>query len=359
MRRRSAILAAAALLLLCAAPSSAALSNEERLSRLRSAISTKQSGMLTLSTETFKKYIEAQDRSYSLIVYFTAEAKICEPCSSMHTSVSKIAREYNGLASSRRGKRPVFFASLKLTGSEQDFLQRYGIAQVPLLYHFNSRNRYPISKLSGPDFYDVSNRGFGANSLRQFINERTGSRLPVIRAGYSVPFGATVKSARPFLFICLLFALAAVVHFQAYKIPMFWFCVVVTVYIFSVGGGHFSWIHDTPIYTVDRDGAFEFIAAGARTQYVAEGFLVSITCVLISAFIIAVQELPSIVKNRTLLGGAGIVFTVMTYVAITLLMGLYHTVRHLSSFLSLYRLLTTLLPTVSQKMPGYLRYTEI
>lgn len=323
--RTIAIIAACALLLLLLAQPCTADTDAERVAKLSKVVASKESGMLSFSIETFMKYIEAPGRSFSAFVFFTADGSICQPCPQMQHAVSKVAQEYRNLPKSQRANRPVFFASLKLSGADQEFLQRYGIDKVPVLYHFNPRSQYP-TQLEGPDAYQVVSLGLGVNNIRQFVNARVGSQFRIVRSNYDVPFVSTVRKWRPMLIAAFVLGAVAVIRAHLYASPMFWFVTVVAVYIFSVGGGHFSWIHDTPLFRVNRDGLPEFFAGGARTQFVAEGFLVSIACVMISAFVILIQEMPHFIDNKSLQGAGGITLTLMIYFLISMLMALYHTV---------------------------------
>ncbi len=289
-----------------------------------------------LSTDSFHRYAEATPRSYSLFVFFTADNSICEPCGGMQRSMAEVARAYHDLPSRKQARHPVFFAALKLSPqTDQHFLARYSLERVPLLYHVSPHASMP-RQLTGADNYDVMRLGIGANSIRAFVNERVGAQLKVVRANEVIQFRATVNKYKPMLFTLGALGVALVVRLGLYKSPLMWFCCVVAVYIFSVGGGHFSWIHDTPIYKINRDGLPEFIAGGARSQFVAEGFFVSVTCVSISALIILVQEMNSWVPYKSMQGMVGLFLTGCTFLAIWILLSLY-----------------------SMKMPGYLQYNEI
>lgn len=313
-----------------------AMTDSERVAKLASTSASKTSGLLVLSTDSFQRYAEASVRSYSLFVFFTADPSLCEPCAGMQNAIATVARAYRDLPKRKQSRHPVFFAALKLNPqTDQPFLARYKLERVPLLYHVSPRTKMPRT-LDGIDNYDVMNNGIGGNAIRRFVNSRVGSSLHVVRANEVIQFRATVNKYKPVIGLIGLLLASLVVRYNVYKHSMLWFCLIVAVYIFSVGGGHFSWIHDTPIYKINRDGIPEFIASGARSQFVAEGFFVSVTCVSISALIILIQEMNSWMPYKSMQGMVGLILVAAAYVAISLLLSLYY-----------------------MKMPGYLQYNEI
>lgn len=306
-------------LLFCAASAS---SDADRISKMTSTVSSKASGMLNFNFDTFEKYIEAKQRSYGVFVYFSADSSICKPCAAMEKAVSRIAVEHRSLPARSQGRQPTFFAVMKLSGQDAEFLQRYGIRQVPLLHYFSPRAR--PGPLGGANLFDVQKEGFGPNQLRQFVNDRVGSNLRVKLANYHVPFVSTVKEFQYVFLGAGILGGSLALRTRAYAHPMFWFVCVVAVYIFSVGGGHYSWIHNTPLYVVNRDGNTEFMAGGSRSQYAAEGFFVSVTCVIISLCIILIQEMPNLVEFKAVQSMGGLMLAAMAYVAISILLTLYH-----------------------------------
>jgi len=303
----------------------AVLSRGENLATLQRS---QGGGLITLTKGTFRKYIEGSStRDYSLFVYFTADSSICQPCAAMQSEVDRVSREFHASGGAGK-KKSVYFAALKLSTADQDFLAAYQIQRVPLFYYFNTNTRYPraIGDAGDRNMYDVAHNGMASNAIKAFVNARSGSSMRVIRGNYAVPFRAAVNSLKPLIGGVLAVALAGVLRTGIWRNNFFWFGILVFIYIFSVGGGHFSWIHDTPIYKVNQHGVPEFIAGGARSQYVAEGFFVSVTCVSISALIILVQEMPKFVPSGSTQSLIGISLSACTFFAISALLALYHQV---------------------------------
>ncbi|PXF48881.1 putative dolichyl-diphosphooligosaccharide--protein glycosyltransferase subunit 3 [Gracilariopsis chorda] len=313
-------------------------SDSKRLAQLERRRDRSPSGLIPFNIEEFQDVVEAAPRSYSLFVMFSADSSLCQPCASTKRIIGMIAKEYYALPSSKSSSKPVFFAVVNVKTTDQEFLIRYGLRHVPVFYHFgrSKSKTYPkqLDERSA-DNYPVQ-AGLGANTLREFINSRCGSRLRVVRGNYQIPFVETVRMFKPFILFGVLAIAAVVVFTGAYKSPMLWFAVVMLIYIFSVGGGHYSWIHNSPLAVVNQHGVTEYIAGGSRSQYVAEGFFVSATCVSISILVILVQELPSVIPNKHGQTAAGLFFLFLTSVAITFLLTLYHS-----------------------KMPQYLQYNEL
>lgn len=379
-----------ALLMAACVCAAAAQSDKQRLANLESVRSSKRSNMLKLNIDSFRKYIEAAPRSYSLIVMFSADPSMCRPCEMMRRQLESVAAEYYALPENRRGSTPVYFAELKVALTDQAFLGEYSVTHVPILYHFaaGKAKSYP-SKLKHKSInsYDIQGKGIGINQVKQFVNERVGSKLKVVIGGYTIPFVDTVRAVMPIIVLaCAAFG-AFVAYKGLYKQPMLWFALVMAVYIFSVGGGHFSWIHKVPLAAVNVNGQMEFIASGSRSQYVAEGFFVSVTCVCISALILLIQELPTAIPNKSGQTVAGLILAFMTYVAIAALLVMYYFVSASCGLVALFNIaMHSLLAQVffvsdvsfpvfyhacitpgthntsvhrEQKMPSYLSYSEM
>lgn len=303
-----------------------ALPDAERLSSLKKLTSSNRGGLITTTPSQFQPYLEDAPRSYNLIVMFSADPQLCQPCSSMKEQLRIVSSEYHSLS---KNKVPTFFFEVKLSQSDSQFLQYYGVQHVPLLFHFGSGTTKTYPKRleeSSPNSYNVQQMGYHSNVIKSFVNQRTGSKLKVTRSGYEIPFVKTVRQFMPLIFGGVALFSVVAIYTGAFRNPMLWFGIVVLVYIFSVGGGHYSWIHDTPLAVVDKAGRMQYIAGGSRSQYVAEGFFVSFTCVCISGLVIAIQELPSVIPFKGTQTALGMSMFFMTIGAIGSLLSLYQMV---------------------------------
>lgn len=304
-------------------------SDSQRLSTLSSLKmdhGAASSNLITFDIDSFEEYVESAPRSYHIFVLFTADPSMCVPCAPMRKQLQQVAMEYENLSQRKKSSKPTFFAELKISASDQMLLQKYGIRHVPLFYVFQSSSSriYPTVLRDGAlDNYPLQQRGMGANQLKEFVNARVGSKLTVVRGGYPIPFKQKVRDFMPVILMSVALAVVIAIATEAYKNPMVWFGLVVLVYIFSVGGGHFSWIHNTPLAYVNQNGGWQFFANGSRSQYVAEGFFVSATCVSISVLVILIQEMPTVIPNKANQAGCGMVMITMTMMAITTLLVMY------------------------------------
>lgn len=298
------------------------------LSQLQTLKRSSHSQVLSLSIGEFEKYVERAPREYTLIVMFTADASMCKPCAPMLLAIEKIAKEYEELPDRKKSRMPVFFASLKVSPNDQAFLAKYSMQHVPILYAFragNTRNFPSPLNDNSPDNYQIQQFGILPNQMKNFVNARTSSSLSVVRSG-QIPFVPYVRAVMPIILVFVGFAVFVGVASGAYKRPMVWFGLVMLVYIFSVGGGFFSWIHNQPLAVVDSNGITQYFAEGSRSQYVGEGFFVSVTCVSISVLVILIQELPWVLPYKSGQSAIGLSMIMMTFVAIVALLSLYQIV---------------------------------
>ena len=335
--RRSTIRLFSIFLLLLILRTASSLSQEPnsvRLDKLERAFRTSQYGVLSFTEETFRKYIEDAPRSYSMFVLFTAEASICRVCPSMKLMLGKVIKEYDALPSRKKGRDPVYFAEMRLSQKSQSLMTDYGITTVPLLQYFPSgrSQRYP-EQLRPSDAY---NGGLHPNPMKQFINRKTGSKFRVARGGYVIPFVPAMQALLPAFPFVLAVLGAFVWQKRLWESSYFWLALAVAVYMFSVGGGHYSWIHNAPWAVVSQEGEMRIVERGStRSQYVAEGFCFALICVCIAALTIVIKELPNIVSGKF--------------------------AQRVLGYLCLFGLLSLLLALYSlyeMKSPGYLRYSE-
>lgn len=316
----------------CAA---AAASDADRLAELQAKSKSSRGNVIKAPVSSLRSYLEAAPRSYNLVVMFTAGADVCQPCKKVSDQFRITSSDYNSANARSKSSKPTFFMEVILSQSEQAFLSAYRIQAIPIIYHFGAGKSKsyprPLSDTS-PDSFNLPQVGYHANAIKAFVNERTGSKMHVVRGGYEIPFVQTVRQLKPYIIVCGAIAALICGLTGAYKNPMLWFGLVVLVYIFSVGGGHYSWIHNTPLAVVDKSGRMQYIAGGSRSQYVAEGFFVSFTCVCISGLVIAIQELPSYIPNKSGQTAVGSMMFFLTVGAIGALLALYQMVSFLYSF---------------------------
>lgn len=304
-------------------PNVFASSQLETLTTMRKS---SRNSLLSMTVPQLRSVLENSPRPYSIFVLFTADASMCKPCAPMREQLASVSKEYSSLSKRSQARHPVFFADVKLSGSDSGFLNDYGIQHVPIFYHFSAgKTQYPRAlDEKNPDYYPAQTLGIMSNSIKRFVNSRIGSSLRVIRGGYQIPFVDTVRRLMPFIAFIVFLATITTISTGAYKSPMLWFGIVVLIYIFSVGGGHYSWIHNTPLAVVNQNGGVDYIAGGSRSQYVAEGFFVSVTCVSISAFVILIQQLPFFIPNKSVQSAIGLAMVMLTVLAIGVLLTLYH-----------------------------------
>lgn len=322
----SLLLALFLVTLQCLGQSSIAVqSDSTRLAQLTNA--QKSSSLIPMSIDMLRSFIEVAPRSYSIMLLLSAPPNICKACGNVEKLFTSISKDYKHLPKSSQASKPLFFVLVRITGSEKEFMTLYDLRHIPVIYFMGASNRKTFPKPlsdSSPDSYPFQNFGGRIDTIKQFINDKSGSRLRVVRGGYQIPFVETVRAFKP-----LIFTMAGSVAFMvfatgAYNKPMLWFALAMLVYIFSVGGGHYSWINKTPFAVVNEQGETEYLAAGSRSQYAAEGFLVSATCVTISVMVIFIRELPSFIPNKNFQLFVGTGLLSMTSIAISLLLVVFH-----------------------------------
>lgn len=306
---------------------SAEPTDSERISKLDEVRRGKRDGVLSLNIGHFRKYIESSPRSYSIVVLFIADSTICKPCGPMRHQLGKIAAEYYSLPKRGQSSKPLYFASISIGMQDREFLADYGIEHVPILYHFGAgkSKKFPrkLDTRSSGDSYQVEQEGIGANGMKRFVNDRTGSKLKAIRGDYSIQFAPVVRKMMPMIALAVMSFVFVAALMGWYKQPLFWFVCCLVVYMYSVGGGHYTWINNSPFARVNGDGIVHYIAEGSRNQYVAEGMFVAATCGALTAIAISLNELPRVLPNKAAQNLIGLTLAATGFVCIGLLLSLY------------------------------------
>lgn len=320
-----ALVRLSAAVILCAAVITFA-SPSDRVAKLNAVRATKRDGLLILNPETFRKYVEPSSRPYSLFVLITADSSICAACSAMKAEFAAVSGSYYDLPSNRQAGHDVFFAELRISTSFRELLYDYGISHVPILHHFpaGSSKSFPARLADAPGgSFDIERLGVSKNGFMHFVNTEAGARFPAQRAGYEIPFASFVRSMMPVIVTCAGLFAATAAYAGWMGQPMFWFGVCVLVYLYSLGGGHYTWINDSPFAVVDSRGSTQYVAEGSRNQYVAEGMFVSLACTVISSVLIAANELPRLIPSKRAQTTVGLTMSFAVSIFIVMLLGLY------------------------------------
>ncbi|XP_014216814.1 tumor suppressor candidate 3 [Copidosoma floridanum] len=128
--------------------------------------------LLKFNTAKFKEYIRATPRNYSVIVLFTAPAKLCQICVHASYEFTILA---NSFPHSQSYSNKLFFASVDYDESPEVF-QMLKLNSAPVYVHFP-----PKGKPKPADTMDIQRVGLAAEVISKWVFERTDIQIRVFR----------------------------------------------------------------------------------------------------------------------------------------------------------------------------------
>lgn len=259
---------------------------------------SKTQDVISLTAETFKKYVVEQSRSYIIVVFFSSFVykSQCPGCQAVEPIFNEIAYSYKALGhtkakdQSENKTKPVFFAFLDYGQDTQAIYQKFGFSNIPNIYvstksFTDESGSYSIDRSKLWEYRD--SQEITQSKILDFINKKTERDVTIQKS--------LIQTILPLAIICtILSSVFCLVYFIKHNFtnPKLWWFGSTIVYITCMAGVVYDIIHSTSLIgTNPQTGENEFIAQGPRSQYILEGFLMS--------FLISLGGLGLILLNST------------------------------------------------------------
>lgn len=231
-------------------------------------------GIIQINQKLFQKYALAPDRSYSLIIFLSADYLLDDPRLQLRNKYNEYKYAAQAFSRAQDAQR-VFFTVLKFEESEQLFRQ-LGVQTLPYIVHWGPLNEPRSSgnlQLKEADVLSGQKvqREWKAEEMAKFVVDRTGA------AHAEIDRPSFVKSPIfPFVALAVLSA-GLYTAWRVYQSPLIkykplWVAGALTIYWFSSSGGMYNIIRGMPLYIVNQEKKLQFWLPGRGNQLGAEGF---------------------------------------------------------------------------------------
>jgi len=151
----------------------------EKVSTLNDLASRKP--VIRLNGNKFREYVKNSPRNYSIVVMFTAlsasrQCAICKDAYDEYQIVGNSFRYSNANANAgANGNKPLYLAMVDFDEGP-DVFQLMKLNTAPIFMHFPEKGK--PKKL---DTMDLQRKGFGADAIAKWINERTDVNIRIFR----------------------------------------------------------------------------------------------------------------------------------------------------------------------------------
>ncbi|KAK9472613.1 uncharacterized protein V1510DRAFT_365477 [Dipodascopsis tothii] len=264
-------------------------------------------GIIQLTGKTFDPVVDAP-RDYDVMVLLTAAGPEmnCQLCKQFQPSYDLLAASWAG---DHAGGDGLFFAQLDFKDGQNVF-QRLGLNSVPNLWVYRAGKDEPVK-------YDFAPTADLTQATIKFIADTTGRQV-VLRQprDYSKIF--SVAST--------VFALAVGVKIflpvirNVVQSKVIWMGLAMVAILLFISGHMFNNIRHTPYVSGDRSGQVQYIARTFQMQYGFETQLVAIIYAILAFGTISLATKVPRTKSKTKQTTAVTVWTVLLFVAFSLLL---------------------------------------
>eukprot|EP00270_Netrium_digitus_P021040 TRINITY_DN884_c0_g1_i1.p1 TRINITY_DN884_c0_g1~~TRINITY_DN884_c0_g1_i1.p1 ORF type:complete len:347 (+),score=34.81 TRINITY_DN884_c0_g1_i1:38-1078(+) len=280
-------------------------SRQQELHRLRQL---SPDGVIHLNDQSFSRFVRANDRPYSIILFF--DAVQYRESSELRLGVLRrefalVAQSYAKKYAGTENEDRIFFCDVEF-GESKNAFRHFSVSTLP---HF--RHIPPGSSSKGDE---MAQQEFSreARGISDWVTAKTGlgiddiERPPLVSKQQMMLIGVSIVVITPFVIRFLL------THHTPLHDPRMWCVGGLCIYLFSVSGGMHNIIRNMPMFMRDNEDPkkLKFFYHGSGAQLGVEGFTVGSLYTIVGIFLAAATHLLPSVKSKALqrLGMAVCVF---------------------------------------------------
>merc|ERR1712029_32219 len=267
MRAAFGLMALALVILISSAGGQATKKKEaahmaEKVSTLRDLASRKS--VIRFNGNKFREYVKTSPRNYSMIVMFTAlsssrQCMICKEAMDEYTVVANSFRYSTAFASNK-----VFLAMVDF-GEGPDVFQLMKLNSAPVFMHFPEKG-----KPKKVDTMDLKRKGFGADAIAKWIQERTEVNIRIFRPPN---YQGTI------LFVTTMVMLAGLLYLRRDNLDFLknktaWASMALVFVFIMISGQVWNRIRGPPFVQRTQKGV-SYIHGSQQGQFVAETYMIA------------------------------------------------------------------------------------
>lgn len=265
---------------------------------LRDRVLRSSEDIIALNSGEYEYFVDQSPRPYDVIVFFTAPN--CNMCDEVESELSKVAALYKKAGAIYPYKddsnrlRAVYFVKVSFDAETRSIFTRFGFKSVPNILTSQPKMLRLRENEKAEHFREflwqisMSDGTLTSQKLLEHVNKKTGR---------SVEYKESILNL---LIVLVVFAgllgvgVALFLKFRKFFInSKLWFAGSMTVYFICMSGIVYNIIHQVPFTNVDKNGNVEWFHSGARSQFGAEGYIMSGTISVLGCLFVLLLKVPS------------------------------------------------------------------
>ncbi|CAF1438515.1 unnamed protein product [Adineta ricciae] len=251
-----------------------------------------KNSLIRLNSERFKHFVRTPPKNYSMIIMLTALSpqRQCGVCKHAHDEFQVVAQSYRY---SKAFSNKLFFAMVDFDEGAEVF-QYLKLNSAPVFIHFP-----PKTKPKKGDQLDLNRRGFSAEHLTKWVQDRTEIRIEIYRppdysgiliSGFALAMIAALlylkRDSLTFLYNNLIWGVFVILAILTFVSGQMWNNIHGSTFAnhdqktghtgvvcYFISGQTWNHINGPPFMNTRKD-ATEFFANDSQMQYVAETYVV-------------------------------------------------------------------------------------
>uniref|UniRef100_A0A6T6LEW5 Uncharacterized protein n=1 Tax=Timspurckia oligopyrenoides TaxID=708627 RepID=A0A6T6LEW5_9RHOD len=294
---------------------------QNSLSAIKSRSQEHGDGIALISFDEFLSFFTSARRDFNAFVLLTSEdcracAYVLQNLEPLFDSLTKL-RQNPALAASQSAKEALRTYAVVSMISKQDLvtyrsqLQAMGITHSPFLIYIPKSQPIPPRAGQFPEALtfpfrsqmpetDILSDWMSSASGFSVLGKQSARFGPSFFGVTSYPTLAEVMTKlQPFLLILVPLVFLLAVIFGWYKLPQFYYTLMLVFYAMSTSGLFYVILRNPP-FAVWRTTQWEWISAGLRSMYVAEGWVAAAGYVSCGLCLVAAVEGPPALILRAL-----------------------------------------------------------
>lgn len=271
---------------------------------LRDKILSSTDDIVTLTAAEYQHFVNESPRPYDVVVYFTAPQ--CTLCEDIEEELKKVAVLYkqNGAVYPYRDGakrlRAVYFVKVVFEASTKSIFGQFGFKSVPNLL-VSQPKMLRLKDSEKVEYFrsylwqiSHSDGTLTSQKLLEHVNKKTER---------NVEYKESILNLLIVLAIFGMIAMTGVWLFLKFR-PFFlntklWFVGSMTVYFICMSGIVYNILHNVPFNNIDKNGNVEWIHSGGRSQFGAEGYIMSASVSALGILFISLLKVPKFVSAGT------------------------------------------------------------
>jgi len=252
-----------------------------------------------ISADEYRYFIDESPRPYDVVVFFTAPK--CAMCDDIEEELNNVFNLYKKggaiypYSDGNNKQRAVYFVKVVFEEATRSIFMAFNFRSVPHIF-VSTPKMLRLKENEKGEYYrnylwqiSMSDGTLTSQKLLEHVNKKTGR---------NVEYKESILNLLVVLIVLGSFLGVGVLAFLKFR-PFFlnsklWFIGSMLVYFICMSGIVYNIIHGVPFNNVGKDGNVEWFHSGGRSQFGAEGYIMSGTISILGLLFILLLNIPKL-----------------------------------------------------------------